>query len=271
MKLPDKISRIIHELVPLQIPIYSGNASFFLLLSFFPLAILLLALLQYLPVTQTDLLSLIELIVPQALLPFFSDLIQSLTPVHTATVIPVSAIAALWSASRGLHSLMNGLNTVEQARETRSYLHRRALCAFYTLLMVVALLLTLLLHVFGQQLLALTSIGSSSLHIIVSTLLKNLHLYSFVLLSALFTVLYLVLPNRRTRTVLVMPGAAAAAMAWMIFSTAFSYYVSHIKDYSAIYGSLTTVILTMLWLYFCISILFYGAYLNRLLFRHKAV
>ena len=271
MKLPDKLSRIIHELVPLQIPIYSGNASFFLLLSFFPLAILLLALLQYLPVTQTDLLSLIELIVPQALLPFFSDLIQSLTPVHTATVIPISAIAALWSASRGLHSLMNGLNTVEQAHETRSYLHRRALCAFYTLLMVVALLLTLLLHVFGQQLLALTSIGSSSLHIIVSTLLKNLHLYSFVLLSALFTVLYLVLPNRRTRTVLVMPGAAAAAVAWMIFSAAFSYYVSHIKDYSAIYGSLTTVILTMLWLYFCISILFYGAYLNRLLFRHKAV
>ena len=45
MKLPDKINRIIHELVPLQIPIYSGNASFFLLLSFFPLAILLLALL----------------------------------------------------------------------------------------------------------------------------------------------------------------------------------------------------------------------------------
>ena len=73
MKLPDKLSRIIHELVPLQIPVYSGNASFFLLLSFFPLAILLLALLQYLPVTQTDLLSLIELIVPQALLPFFSD------------------------------------------------------------------------------------------------------------------------------------------------------------------------------------------------------
>ena len=271
MKLPAKIDRIVRELVPMQMPVYSGNASFFLLLSIFPLAILLLALLQYVPVTQDDLLGLIELLVPQALLPFFSYLISGLYPSSTATVISVSAIAALWSASRGLHSVMNGLNSVEQARETRSYLHRRLLCAFYTLLMLLALLLTLTLHVFGQEFLSLLTISGSPLHRIMTSVLQYLHLYSLVLLTALFAVLYLVLPNRKTRLILVLPGAVAAAFAWMVFSSAFSYYASHIKDYSAVYGSLSTVILTMLWLYFCMSILFYGDYLNRLLFRRWAV
>lgn len=271
MKLPTKIDRIVRELTPMQIPIYSGNASFFLLLSLFPLAILLLALLQYVPVTQADLLALIELIVPQALYPFFSYLIDGLYPTRSAAVISVSAIASLWSASRGLHSLMNGLNAVEQVRETRGYFHRRLLCAFYTLLILLALLLTLMLHVFGQELLTLFSIGDGTLRLLMQELMDYLHLYSVFLLTVLFTALYLVLPNRRTRPILVMPGALAAALAWMLFSGGFSYYVNHIQDYSAIYGSLSTVILTMLWLYFCMSILFYGDYFNRLLFRHKAV
>lgn len=271
MKLPAKLERIVRDLSSMQIPVYSGNASFFLLLSLFPLAILLLALLQYVPVTQQDILALIELIVPQALLPFFSYLIDGLYPARSVAVISLSAITALWSASRGLYSLMNGLNAVEQVRETRAYLRRRLLCAVYVLLMLLALLLTLMLHVFGQELLALVSIGDGSLRRLIADLLAHLHLYSVVLLTALFSALYLVLPNRRTRLVLVMPGALAAALAWMLFSSAFSYYVNHIKDYSAVYGSLSTVILTMMWLYFCMAILFYGDYFNRLLFRRKAV
>lgn len=128
-----------------------------------------------------------------------------------------------------------------------------------------------MLHVFGQELLTLFSIGDGTLRLLMQELMDYLHLYSVFLLTVLFTALYLVLPNRRTRPILVMPGALAAALAWMLFSGGFSYYVNHIQDYSAIYGSLSTVILTMLWLYFCMSILFYGDYFNRLLFRHKAV
>ena len=64
----------------------------------------------------------------------------------------------------------------------------------------------------------------------------------------------------------VLPGAAGAACAWVIFSELYSWYVKHIARASALYGSLSVLLLMLLWLYACLSILFYGALLNHLLF-----
>ena len=64
----------------------------------------------------------------------------------------------------------------------------------------------------------------------------------------------------------VLPGAAGAACAWVIFSELYSWYVNHIARASALYGSLSVLLLMLLWLYACLSILFYGALLNHLLF-----
>ena len=89
---------------------------------------------------------------------------------------------------------------------------------------------------------------------------------SLVLLTALFTGIFLALPDKRQRFVHVLPGAAGAACAWVIFSELYSWYVNHIARASALYGSLSVLLLMLLWLYACLSILFYGALLNHLLF-----
>ena len=62
-----------------------------------------------------------------------------------------------------------------------------------------------------------------------------------------------------------MPGAVLAAVGWLIFSKLFSLYVSYFSNYSNIYGSVYAIALGMLWLYICLSILFYGGALNKLL------
>ena len=90
-----------------------------------------------------------------------------------------------------------------------------------------------------------------------------------VLLTALFTGVFLALPDKRQRFVHVLPGAAGAACAWVIYSEIYSWYVNHIAKASALYGSLSVLLLMLLWLYACISILFYGALLNHALFDWK--
>ena len=82
-----------------------------------------------------------------------------------------------------------------------------------------------------------------------------------------FALFYLVLPNRRQRLARVLPGALAAAVAWNLFSSALSLYVNHFPRASTLYGSLTLLLFSLLWLYICISIIFYGALLNRVLER----
>lgn len=266
MALFRRLRALLHEISRLQIPVWAGNASFFLLLSCFPLTSLLLSLLPYTIGTQADLMALLHGVVPPALLPLFSQLTQALYAASRPAVISLSALAALWSASKGILSTLRGLNAVCGAQETRSYLHVRLLCTAYTLGLVLALVLTLTLHVWGRQLLRILSDHPSQLALVVWALLRHLHLYSAVFLTGLFSALFLALPNRRATLSRVLPGAGAAAAVWIAFSYLFSFYVQHFSRYSEIYGGFAVIVLTMLWLYACLSILFYGAYLNELLF-----
>lgn len=73
MKLPESFDRAMRDLRRAQIPVYAGNAAFFLVLSFLPLLTLLLAALQYTVFRPEDLLALLSRIMPDEVLPLFSD------------------------------------------------------------------------------------------------------------------------------------------------------------------------------------------------------
>ena len=259
MRLPEPASRALRALKHTQIPVYAGNAAFFLVLSFLPLLTLLLGILQYTVFGPEDLLEILSRIMPDEVLPLFDDFLQKLYPKSGAAVISVSAVTAAWSASNGIYGMARGLGAVLDVKETRSYVHMRLLCLFYMLLFVLGLVLTLLLHVFGRKLLSVFTARALPLARTLSFLLEHLQLYSFFLLTALFSLLYLALPNRRQRLSRVLPGALA------LVSALFSVYVNHFAKGLALYGSLTTMVLTMLWVYACVSIFFYGAFFNRLL------
>ena len=83
--------------------------------------------------------------------------------------------------------------------------------------------------------------------------------------TVIFTAMYMVLPNEHNRLEYSLPGALLASIGWQVFSQAFSVYVEHFPSYANIYGSVYAVALSMLWLYFCLYILFFGGVLNRLL------
>lgn len=266
MRFFPRLRALLREIGRLQIPVFAANASFFLLLSCLPLTSLLLALLPYTVGTKNDLLALVSGVVPQTLLPLFSYLTDALYGTSRPAVVSVSALVTLWSASKGLLGILRALNAVCGAPESRGYLRVRLLCTAYTLLFLLSLVLTLTLHVWGRQLLALLLSHEAHPALLLSALLQHLHLYTLAFLTALFSALFLALPNRRAKLSHVLPGAAAAAAAWIAFSYAFSFYVNHFSRFSELYGGLAVIALTMLWLYACLSILFYGAYLNELLF-----
>ena len=83
--------------------------------------------------------------------------------------------------------------------------------------------------------------------------------------TAVFTLLYMILPNGRNRLGDSLPGALLASSGWLVFSDLYSIYVEHFATLSNVYGSVYALALSMLWLYFCMAILFYGGALNRLL------
>jgi membrane protein len=75
--------------------------------------------------------------------------------------------------------------------------------------------------------------------------------------------MYAVLPSGRTGLKNSLPGAVMTSLGWLVFSELFSRYVEYFPNYANVYGSVYAVALAMLWLYFCVCIIFYGAALNR--------
>lgn len=246
-------------LSPLNISLHAAHACYFLVLSVFPALVLFLSLLRYSGLQADALSELLQGIVPEALMPSTRRLILSTYRNTSGAVVSVSAIGALWSAGRGMYGLLTGLNAVYRVRETRGYFYTRWLGVVYTFAFFLVLLLTLLLHVFGTE---LTRAWQTDF--LVG--LQNMRFFVlFLVQTLLFLAMYTVLPNRPIRYRDSLPGALLGSIGWLVFSDLFSIYVEHFPSYANVYGSVYAVALSLLWLYFCICILFYGGVLNHYL------
>ena len=263
----EKLKKLAAYLSKQQVPLYAANASFFLILSVFPVLVVLLALMRYTGLQVEIFTDLVSELVPGALMPMVNRLVLSAYVNASGTVLSVSALAALWSASRGMYSFITGLNAIYDVQENRGYFRTRIISMGYTFAFLIVLLLTLVLHVFGADLLQLLE-GLP----IPAFLLNLLDLRVFVLLilqTALFCAMFMVLPNERNHLGESIPGALLASIGWQVFTNVYSIYAQKFTAYASIYGSVYVVALGMLWLYFCICIVFYGGVLNKTLQKMK--
>ena len=257
------------RLQAMQIPGHAANAGYFIVLSVFPALVLLLSLLRYTNLDARDLLQLLEGFLPAAMVPAAERLIIS-TYAHTSTaMVSFSAVGALWSASRGIYGLLTGLNTIYGVEENRGYWYTRAISAGYTFLFLVVLLLTLVLNVFGTAILEMIPPAVTPFGEFLTEIVDLRFVLMLFLQTALFTAMFMVLPNRKNTLRESFPGALLASGGWLIFSKLFSYYMERFSGYTNIYGSVYAVALSMLWLYFCLSIMFYGGALNQLLIEKR--
>ena len=249
----------------MNIGLHAANAGYFIVLSIFPALVLLLGLLRYTDLDAGDLLAALEGVLPVALLPAAEKLIISTYAYTSTAVVSVSAVSALWSASRGIFGLLVGLNTIYGVREDRGYFYTRAISVFYTFLFLLVLLLTLVLNVFGKSILQMLPPAQGVFWEFLSEIVDLRFLLMLLLQTALFTAMFMALPNRKNSFSDSFPGALFASSGWLLFSNLFSVYVEHFSGYASIYGSVYAVALSMLWLYVCLWLLFGGGALNKLL------
>ncbi len=257
-----KVMKAVRHFAGLRISVYASHASFFIVLSVFPSLVLLVSLLRYTGVEVENLTELLHGIIPVALMPAAQRLITTTYQSTTGTLISISALTALWSASRGIHGLATGLNSIYGVQENRGYLRTRLVSVVYTFAFLLMLLLTLGLQVFGSGILGWLPLEQSPLLRLLEGILEQRFFLLLLLQTALFTAMFMVLPNKHNALGDSFPGAVLASVCWLVFSELYSVYVEHFAGLSNVFGSVYAVALSMLWLYCCICIVFYGGALN---------
>lgn len=257
------LQRIIKKYISDEMTVYAAQASFFIIMAAFPCIILMLSIIQVIPnISQGDLLELLGPMIPRQFGQILDSVVNSLYTNSPGTLLSLSALAALWSASKGMMSIARGLNRVQGEHSHRGYIITRIICSGYTIVFILVCILSLVLLVFGDTISRFILKIFPFLTAITQYIINVRTLLSLGTLIFCFTGLYTFVPNRELYWREQVPGALFSTLCWIGISFAFSIYFRFFNRFSYTYGSLTAVVLLMLWLYFCICALFFGAEIN---------
>ena len=129
---------------------YSAQAALFLVLSFFPFAIFAIALVPYLPFTETQITDVFVEIVPPAIAEYGQSIVRELYQSTSISLLSVTVLVALWSSSKGSLALMHGLDRIYGVHRSRGYFLARLTASLYVLMFFVLLLAILIFLGFGR-------------------------------------------------------------------------------------------------------------------------
>ena len=240
---------------------YASSIAFFLFLSLIPLLILICFLIPYTPFTEADLMIACMNLVPKQVNPWIIALISQIYD-KPKGILPITFLITIWSAGKGMLALMRALNRINDVLEERGYFKLRFMASFYTIVILMILVVTFVLGVFGRNILNWLvdkTIGGLELR---SELISLISFGIMITVSVLaFGGIYTYIPNKKLSFRKQIPGSVFVASAWSIFTFGFSLYIEYFSGFTA-YGTLGTIVLFLLWLYFCCYIILMGAVMN---------
>jgi membrane protein len=243
-----------------KINAYSAQSAFFIILSVIPFLMVFSSMLQYTSISESVILTIIDRVMPEYVAPFVISLVEEVYN-RSVGIISITAIVAIWSAAKGVQYMTDGLNSVNDLQETRNWFILRAWAIIYTVIFLIAIVFTLLVLVFGNSLSRLAAKYIPFLSATMNILAYFRGLVMLAILILFFDVIFTALPNKKLSFKSQLPGAVICGVAWYIFSFGLSVYVDYFNGFS-MYGSLTTIALVMLWLYFCMYIMMMSAEVN---------
>lgn len=246
-----------------HISAHSGHSALFIIISVFPLLILMLALISHTGLGRQELLSFLGSLAPRG---FQGDIFTSVSGLVERlgnVAVSVTILTLLWSASGFIYSVTLGLNRIYRYEEKRNYFLLRGISLIYTLLFLI-----LLIFIVGL---------SAMLNRVKGALVPDFRLLwnigegilSFLLILFVSALFYSIIPKKKSRLRNQLPGAIFTAICWYGFSFVYPIYLKFSGNTPYIYGGLSMAILWLWWLYFSTYIFYIGAEVNVYLCEHK--
>lgn len=244
---------------------YSASSAFFFFLSLIPAMMVLCTILPYTPISKEYLIEFFLKMVPD----IFSDPITSTINdvyMRAGTVLPLASVVLLWTACKGAMAMMDAMNTIYKCN-SRTYLIKRFLACIYTLFLLIVIIFALLLVIVGNDIVKRILMIVPQFTDLIEYIMSLRYLAAFIILTLLFSIVYFLMPNKRQNLLWQIPGAVVTSIGWILYSIVFSIFLSHSNAFS-VYGSLSIIILLMMWLYFSMYFALIGANINYFLEPH---
>ena len=267
--LKTNIKKLIEASLDDLVNVYSAQACYFIIVSAIPFLCLIISFASFL--IPEDIYMIFENYnIPQEIKAVIQEVIAQLFATQKVSLLSISALVALWTASRGSDALRAGLESVYEVPRSKKVLKQQVLSIVNTFILIIIILVNVVVLLFGEAI-------TSALHLteVIDFIMNFAPLWLFIAMCFVFDIIYMSTAkhskNEHIRSGIKshMPGAIFATVGWMLFSYCYALYIRYFPSASAIYGSLTAVCLIMLWLYVCVMILLMGAEINKLSITNK--
>ncbi len=174
----------------------------------------------------------------------------------------MTVVSLFYMSGRGVMGISKGLNRIYRVKENRNYAYLRLRATGYTLVILATFLLSLLMIVYSVRAGELITRLVPAIHIPSRTMRVIAVLIALVTLTVTFLMLYTFIPNGRRSFKSQMVGAVFSTISWGVFSLFFLLYLTLAHNVSLIYSGPLTVVMVMLWLYWCMYLFLVGAEIN---------
>ena len=264
-KFIDIIFRAVDGFFKYRIDALAAEVTFYLISLFFPLIMLIFAIISRAPIIKEEMLWNFLGVLPTETLDALYTMLQSVT--HTPLMVIVILVITMWSMSCAVEAISRALNKFYHTKETRNFVVIRATGLLFAGFIVVAILVSFVLLVYGEIL--RDAIGRVIRFIPIHMLLWDIlrWVIPFVVLTISLAIIYMVMPNRKVSLRSVLPGAVLASIAWAAISIIFSYFANNFAGYHLLYGSVAGVVMLFMWLFMSSYVIILGGYFNAGLYR----
>ncbi|MDY4443020.1 MAG: YihY/virulence factor BrkB family protein [Butyricicoccus sp.] len=256
------------------IPKASAELSYYLLFSIFPILLVVSTLMSFLQISQVTLLRFLSLLpgdIQRIISPILTRYLGNLTPfTFISRIIPFSLLG-IYFMSRTMSSLLHTVNRIYNIPNRRGGIGQLIFEVICAAGLIFAIVFTFVLWILGRN---VRQFVSQYLHLQIPSQLQWLWSSGrFIIAIGFMFLLVLILcylcPNCIMKLRDALPGAIFTVLTWIVCTVLFSFYITHISQYDALYGSISAIMVLMLWMYLVGIILILGFELNLILMKRS--
>lgn len=242
----------------------ASSLAFNFFLAFFPSIIVFFTLIPYIPIEglQDTLMDLLSVVLPPSTNKITFATLDDIINNPRGDLLSIGFVLALYFSTNGINSLIEAFNASFHIKESRPLIQQRILSLGLTLLLSIMLIIAISSIIFGKL-----AVNYLTEYELISDNAGELILYGkwiTILLMLFFGIstLFHLGPALKSKWKLFTPGSIFATIFIIITSIGFNYYVNHFSQYNKVYGSIGTLMIILVWMYFNSIILLTGFELN---------
>ena len=242
---------------------YAAQIAYFTIMSFIPLLVLFITITNQIPIIKDAYRDILEDYIPNSFMPVLQNVLTEAFS-RTTAAVSISVLFTAWTAAKCIQAMTNGLNSVYGIENRKPWILLRGKAVINTILYILIICVLLFAILFGHQLNSFIIRYIPQLEW-METIANNRFWLGNIFIVVTCISFYKYLPDRKVKLLSQIPGAIIAGVSAMFLSYALSVYVNNFNGFS-MYGSLTSLILVMMWLYLTMYIILLGAAFNNFYF-----